>query len=720
MKINLNRKNKIIAGISVIVVCSVLITAGVFTLVNKSKVESSAEALEKNKISNLFNIRQAEDDLDDESSSSSRTLSTSSSSTVRENTSSNNTSSSTTRKNTQTSNKRAATTTTTQIPSATATPTTPQPVTQAPTTVNKDEGSNGSGSTVTTLPVVDTKPTEEPTTTNPLPVAENNISSAHKIIINNSIKGHTYKAYQIFQGDLAKKDSVNVLSNVKWGNQFEKYGEQIISELKTYYEKTSEDKETFKNCKTAAELADILSKHNELANQFTVIIGKVISNDKEIKEDSSATNYPHIIPLDNPGYYMVIDTDLNLENDSLSKYLLDVANEEIEMEVKSIKPDLNKTISGGSEIDETHNTSTYYPSTYKVNDEVPYEINFALKARIPTNQEGTYGTDKYKEFLSEYNNYQYDIIDIVDNGFDLKTVTDEDNSPVVFSVQNKDGMEINSVQKEDGTVVNINEYYEFSYIDASDANIERYKLSEDMNYTGKKIFKISLNVQKLVNDGIMLPGDIIVFNYDAKLNKNHISGSKANINLSYAVYSSDPYNEGTFTKTSNSRTYTYAIPLNILKIAQNDINSHLPDAEFEIYKKNESNTSLIDTIITSSEDDETKGYATYRSLSAGEYQIRETKAPIGYSKLNEDIKLTISIKSIDPNTNDAEWEFEIEKNSLVEKAEEPSSTVNLVVANKSGVQLPITGGMGTVIFTVVGLGIMGLAVVALKSNKKEN
>ena len=76
-------------------------------------------------------------------------------------------------------------------------------------------------------------------------------------------------------------------------------------------------------------------------------------------------------------------------------------------------------------------------------------------------------------------------------------------------------------------------------------------------------------------------------------------------------------------------------------------------------------------------------------LAFGTYYLEETKAPEGYNKLQGDM------------------EFEVEENS---------HEAELAITNRVKPDMPQTGGMGTILFTVVGLGLMG---VAAKTYKKE-
>ena len=80
-------------------------------------------------------------------------------------------------------------------------------------------------------------------------------------------------------------------------------------------------------------------------------------------------------------------------------------------------------------------------------------------------------------------------------------------------------------------------------------------------------------------------------------------------------------------------------------------------------------------------------------LEAGDYYLVEIQAPAGYNMLNYPIEVTLNETSA-------------------------SEDNVLKVANSDGFQLPATGGMGTVLFTVVGAGIVSGAGVSLVLKKK--
>ena len=102
--------------------------------------------------------------------------------------------------------------------------------------------------------------------------------------------------------------------------------------------------------------------------------------------------------------------------------------------------------------------------------------------------------------------------------------------------------------------------------------------------------------------------------------------------------------------------------------------------------------TTTDTLVSPEE-----GVITVKGLSEGDYVIEETKAPDGYAKLKNTINKTISVDGNAPQTVNVE-----------EK-----------VTNKTESWLPETGGMGTVIFTVVGVvGVLAILSTYFKKGKK--
>lgn len=122
------------------------------------------------------------------------------------------------------------------------------------------------------------------------------------------------------------------------------------------------------------------------------------------------------------------------------------------------------------------------------------------------------------------------------------------------------------------------------------------------------------------------------------------------------------------------------------------------------------------------------GEAKIEGLAAGTYYLKEIAAPDGYNKLIDpvEIKITENLnkKEGDPLHGQA---FETVNDKVVQRID-PTITIDgkdklgdgfvLQVVNKTGAELPSTGGMGTVVFYVAGAGLMIAAAVALVAKKR--
>lgn len=122
--------------------------------------------------------------------------------------------------------------------------------------------------------------------------------------------------------------------------------------------------------------------------------------------------------------------------------------------------------------------------------------------------------------------------------------------------------------------------------------------------------------------------------------------------------------------------------------------SGLQHTQYGDYKVN---FRMIEDITT---DD--NGAATFAKYEANgtnyDYYLVETQAPSGYNILDNAVKV----------------------NFTYEEVEETDGTYTVKVPNKSGIQLPNTGGTGTVIFTVIGIALMVGAVVLFVVSRKKN
>ncbi len=125
---------------------------------------------------------------------------------------------------------------------------------------------------------------------------------------------------------------------------------------------------------------------------------------------------------------------------------------------------------------------------------------------------------------------------------------------------------------------------------------------------------------------------------------------------------------------------------------------------------------MITTITT-----DENGYAKISGLKAGTYILKEINPPEGFNKLAGDITLVLSATKEGVWTSSFTASDTVKLNTPITNGERTDGTTDLNVSNKSGINLPSTGGIGTVIFTVVGISIMAISlIIAVRTNKKDS
>ena len=208
--------------------------------------------------------------------------------------------------------------------------------------------------------------------------------------------------------------------------------------------------------------------------------------------------------------------------------------------------------------------------------------------------------------------------------------------------------------------------------------------------------------------------------YTATVNRNiTVIGSTStaltnNINNAFLDYNNDPYGSATSwqTKTATATVYSYGIKVNKV----DDKGQALSGAKFTLstdqegtakiqFDKTSDGTYLKTASGVTEIDVDSSGKLTLSGLDVGTYYLTETKAPGGYVKLANPVVITITDAapnglvddgtSGDAGTDGADGYYELN------------------VENSQGFTLPSTGGMGTVLFTTIGIVLMGGGLVLL-------
>ena len=203
--------------------------------------------------------------------------------------------------------------------------------------------------------------------------------------------------------------------------------------------------------------------------------------------------------------------------------------------------------------------------------------------------------------------------------------------------------------------------------------------------------------------------DKIEISYTATVNEKAVVGGNGNPNESHLSYGDQ--NHPTTTPPSTTTTYTWKI--DVLKYTmKGDEEVKLADAVFTLSKSIDGTDPIAlisegnnvyrvaktgETGITQITTDAT-GAFTIKGLDSDTYYLTEIAQPAGYNKLADPIKVVI-----DDHGN-------------VTYNDDCRGTVR--VENKTGAELPSTGGVGTTVFYVVGGLMVLLAVVLLVTRKK--
>ena len=159
---------------------------------------------------------------------------------------------------------------------------------------------------------------------------------------------------------------------------------------------------------------------------------------------------------------------------------------------------------------------------------------------------------------------------------------------------------------------------------------------------------------------------VFKFHTDATVEGNGLAGAK--FTISKSENGTDPINLIKLTDATKPNTYRVA--------------------------KADRATTAITEITT-----ETTGKFTIQGLDSDTYYLTETKAPGGYNKLKDAVKITIA--------NDG----------TVKVGENTTTVTEVQIENKTGTKLPSTGGIGTTVFYVVG-GILAVGAAVLLVTKK--
>lgn len=496
----------------------------------------------------------------------------------------------------------------------------------------------------------------------------------------------TYEAYQIFQGNL----DGNTLSDIEWGTGIK--GADFLTELKKNAPFTS-----CNDAKTVAEKLATFKDNSDGAVAFAKLAGKFLTTATATSSTGTIT-----VPA---GYYLLKDVT-TVTDDALSLNILKVVKD-VTVNPKADHPTVDKKIGTDISTGVAANEAT-------IGDKVP----FVIASKVPKMQ----GYTKYFFVLND--------------------------SMTAGLTYNKD------VAIKIGTTTLAPSAYDVTYDDT--ANTMKIVIKNFIQYKSQA------------------DADIVV-TYSATLNeKADLSTNKGNKNTVKLTYSNNPNadykgeNEPDSTdpvgETPEHVTVTYSTQLQLTKVdgankevmkgvvfqitgtsiktAVSNSEYFKQDADGEYYQlkdgtftetastsetdsryvSNLKYAKVTDTTeqtnmqkVTASGTTDANGLITFKGLGAGTYYITELKTLGGYNLLTAPITVKIDA-TIDATSGTTSCKWTATVNNKAATFEE--NMVKLTVENNKGSVLPITGGIGTTIFYVIGgLLVCGAVVMAITKKK---
>ena len=449
-----------------------------------------------------------------------------------------------------------------------------------------------------------------------------------------------------------------------------------------------------------------LSQVAEKLHDYIVATG-VSTYIDPVKAGDTATSVN--IPNLSYGYYLVYD-NTTLEGSAVrSAVMLSTVNKDAVITLKANRPQILKQI-------KKHNEEYGKGTSVSIGDTVTFKITTAIPSH------------------TLYTKYTYFVEDTMHDGLTL----DVDS----IKVSKYDKASQSNIELQDG----------FSVTTTGLSNGVDFKVDFTALMNDKTKYEI---------------GDELTIEYNAKVT-DKIEAQKANQNTAKLTYSNDPTDlasTGSVSDVANVYSYQFVFT----KFAEDThgvlTNVRLAGAEFQLYRVVEgqndeliafttetatnkegveftkyivaaNGAGTVDTLVVQDEGAATitldhlnmgghLGDVFIFGLAEGKYKLVETKAPDGYVISDAPFEIEIvdqigELGSVGTLTVTGHHEGEIGSIVNTNGIAESILTVWAEITNKPGSALPETGGMGTTIFTVLGIIMMVGAVAFFTSRKRSS
>lgn len=398
----------------------------------------------------------------------------------------------------------------------------------------------------------------------------------------------------------------------------------------------------------------------------------------------------------NAGYYLVFPEGGSTGEDSRATdaMLINIPTNESDAtwNIKSVYPTVDKTV-------QTDSTGKYAETgSAQIGD----TVTFKLTSTVPD--------------MTDYTKYEFNFVDTMSNGLTF----------VLGSVEVTIGSVTNETLK------------------------PSYKVTDPIPGAPDSGNNNTLTVafENLKGVSGIQTGDTITVTYKAVINENAVTTDPVT-NSAKVEYSNDPNSTSKGESTpSTTKVYTYDINVHKYTGSWNEgATGYLEGATFILSKDNQlknSNGAITDGNYGEDYADVTNGIEliatgdnyrvakenesgqiyftttdkaiTISGLEAGTYYLHEVKAPAGYNKLTNPIKIEIRVS--DEIVNEKTPSYEDPVYIINDKTAEASVSNVIPVLNNNGITLPETGSIGTIGLTILGVGVVLAGIFVPRRKKK--
>lgn len=575
--------------------------------------------------------------------------------------------------------------------------------------------------------------------------------------ITSKTPNHDYEAYQVFKGTLAEDPNApgsSTLVNLEWGSGVTNTAD-LLNEIKqiSVLGEDAAPEIPFAACTDVESVADVLVKENKAAvtDAFAEVVAKYLTasptgkattdNGVDVEGKKVYTATIENLPA---GYYLVKEATFSGtegNNNAYTKYILNIVKTDT-IEAKAEVPTLDKAVQAKGD------SAPVDATEVSIGDAVTY----TLTSKVPAMD----GYNKYffivSDTLSKGLTLQEDTVAVKINdsmltrGEDYTVTTDPnpvvEGNPTTLKIVFKDFIQY---KEQAGNPIQItynatlNKYAEigsagnpnkaslvysndpnFDYKGGTDPDQPDYDHGEPTGITPDAItnvYTVKIQINKVNEDGYPLTGAEFA-----------ITGEGV---VTTGVTASDVFNkdvDGTYYKLK-SGAYTTTPP--VISGGEDDTSDLYYDTTTK-YKRTEGTTDWI----TKAEATDVKGevgadgVVSFAGLGAGTYTITETKTPANYNTI-EPITLKISFTPPEDGVVTGEekgtWSatYKVGENGQEQElTADDNGLITMSIENRSGAELPSTGGIGTTIFLFGGAGLMAAVLVVLalrvRGKKKES